>query len=167
MGKPRSMTDEQRRAAVALFASGHGRDAVATRLGVSPHAVRALQNRWRIWGDGAVMTKPKQTQAYPFDVKQAVVQRALAGETKVALAQEYGLSSPQLIAAWLRRYRAEGTAGLQPKPTGRPKRDPHGPVREERELERELERVRRENERLRAEVAYLGKLRALSAPEHG
>lgn len=163
MGKPRSMTDAQRRAAVALFASEHGRDAVATRLGVSPHAVRALQNRWRIWGDEAVGRKPKQTQAYPYEVKQAVVQRVLAGETKVALAQEYGLSSPQLIAAWLRRYRTEGDAGLRPKPKGRPKHDPRAPAVEDCEVER----LRREVERLRAEVAYLGKLRALSAPKHG
>lgn len=161
MGKPRSMSDEQRQAAVALFASGHGRDAVATQLGVSPPAVRALQNRWRIWGDGAVGRKPKQTQAYAFDLKHEVVQRVLAGETKLALAQEYGLSSPQLIAAWLRRYRAEGADGLRPKPTGRPKRDPDAPV----PPESELERLRRENEYLRAEVAYLGKLRALIAAE--
>lgn len=161
MGKPRSMSDEQRRAAVALFASGHGRDAVATQLGVSPHAVRALQNRWRIWGAGAVERKPKQQRAYPFEVKLTVVERALAGETKLALAQEYGLSSPQLIAAWLRVYRAEGDDGLRPQPTGRPKRDPDAPV----PLESELERLRRENEYLRAEVAYLGKLRALIAAE--
>lgn len=161
MGKPRSMSEAQRQAAVALFASGHGRDAVATRLGISPHAVRALQNRWRIWGDEAVVRKPKQTPAYPFALKHEIVHRVLAGETKLALAQEYGLSSPQLIAAWLRRYRAEGDDGLRPKPTGRPKRDPEAPVREAPELER----LRRENERLRAEVAYLGKLRALSATE--
>lgn len=161
MGKPRSMSDEQRRAAVALFASGHGRDAVATRLGVSPHAVRALQNRWRIWGDEAVGRKPKQQQAYPFEVKLEVVQRVLAGETKSALAQAYGLSSPQLVAAWLRIYRAEGACGLRPKSKGRPKRDPHAPV----PPESELERLRRENEYLRAEVAYLGKLRALIAAE--
>jgi transposase len=161
MGKPRSMSDAQRQAAVALFATGHGRDAVATRLGVSPHAVRALQNRWRIWGAEALMRKPKQTPAYPFELKHAIVQRVLAGETKIALAQEYGLSSPQLIAAWVRRYRAEGDDGLRPKPKGRPTHDPTAPAVEESELER----LRRENEYLRAEVAYLGKLRALIAAE--
>ena len=161
MGKPRSMSDAQRQAAVALFSTGHGRDAVATQLGVSPHAVRALQNRWRIWGEGALERKPKQQRAYSFELKLAVVERALAGEPKVALAQAFGLSSPQLIAAWLRVYRAEGEDGLRPKPTGRPKRDPAAPV----PPESELEQLRRENERLRAEVAYLGKLRALIAAE--
>jgi transposase len=50
---------------------------------------------------------------------------------------------------------------LRPKPKGRPKRDPAAAVGKETELER----LRRENERLRAEVAYLGKLRALIAAE--
>ena len=162
MASRRSMSEEQRQAAVALFASGHGRDAVATQLRVSPHAVRALQYRWRLWGDGSLVRQPKQT--YAFEVKVEIVQRVLAGETKIALAQEYALSSPQLIAKWLRIYRAEGAAGLRPKPIGRPTQAPSeraGPAGPEEELER----LRRENERLRAEVAYLGKLRALSAAE--
>lgn len=154
------MSEAQREAAVVLFEAGHGRDAVATRLGVSCHAVRLLQNRWRIWGRGALVTKPSR-RTFAFELKHEIVQRFLAGETKIALAQAYDLSSPQLVAAWVRTYRAEGEDGLRPKPKGRPKRDPAAPVREEAELER----LRRENERLRAEVAYLGKLRALIAAE--
>lgn len=84
------------------------------------------------------------------------MERFLAGETKLALAQE-----DELVATWGRRYRAEGEDGLRPKPMGRPTRDPEAPAR----VESELERLRRENERLRAEVAYLGKLRALIAAE--
>ena len=49
---------------------------------------------------------------------------------------------------------------MRPKPKGRPGKARFPPV----ELS-ELERLRRENERLRAEVAYLGKLRALRAQE--
>jgi transposase len=157
MGQRRSMTEEQRQAAVALFATGHGRNTVAAQLGVSPSAVRALEHRWRLRGEEALATKPTK-QTYPFEVKLAIVQRVLAGETKIALAQEYALSSPQLIAAWLRVYRAEGEAGLRPKLSGRPTQDQDAP-------ESELEQLRREIERLRAEVAYLGKLQALMAPK--
>jgi transposase-like protein len=160
MSQRSSLSDEQRQAAVALFETGYGRDAVATRLRVSPHAVRMLQHRWRIWGDGALVTKPTK-QIFSFEFKHEIVQRFLAGETKLALADEHALSSPQLVAAWVRMYRTEGEDGLRPKPKGRPKRDPDAPVRGESELER----LRRENERLRAEVAYLGKLRALIAAE--
>lgn len=160
MATRRSMSDEQRRAAVALFAGGQSRRAVATQLGVSPAAVRALQQRWQIRGDEALVEKPTK-QTYAFDVKHAIVQRALAGETKLALAQEYGLSSPQLIATWLRRYRAEGADGLRPQPTGRPKQGAATPAGDDGELAQ----LRRENERLRVEVAYLEKLRALIAAE--
>lgn len=155
-----SLSDEQREAAVALFESGYGRDAVATSLGVSSSAVRQVHDRWRIWGRGALVGKSTK-QTYAFDIKCEVVQRFLAGETKIALAEEYLLSSPKLIGKWVRAYRVEGADGLRPKPKGRPTRDPGAPVGEESELER----LRRENERLRAEVAYLGKLKALMSHE--
>lgn len=155
-----SLSAEQREAAVVLFASEYGRAAVASRLGVSRHAVRALQDRWRIWGRGALVTKPTK-RVYSFEIKSAMVRRFLAGETKMALAEEYGLSSPDLIKRWVRTYRAEGEEGLRPKPTGRPRRDSASSVH----AESELERLRRENERLQAEVAYLGKLKALMSPE--
>jgi len=160
MAKRSSLTDEQRRAAVALFAAGHGRDAVTTQLGVSRDAVGRLYNRWRIWGAEALVPKPTK-RSFAFELKLVIVQRFVAGEPKVALAQEYALSSPQLIEQWTRVYRRDGDNGLRPKPKGRPKRDSDAPVRPESELER----LRRENERLRAEVAYLGKLRALRAAE--
>lgn len=145
-----------------MFTSGRGQQAVATQLGVSRDAVRMLYQRWRIWGAGALEPQPTK-RAFSFDLKREIVTRFLAGETKMALAQEYALSSPQLVTAWVRAYRAEGEDGLRPHPKGRPQRDPDAPVREETELER----LRRENERLRAEVAYLGKLRALSGRERG
>lgn len=155
-----SLTAQQVAAAVALFADGHGRYAVATQMGVSRDAVRRLHDRWRIHGDGVLTSKPAK-RAYAFAIKQEVVQRFLAGETKVALAQAYDLSSPQLVGAWVRAFRREGENGLRPKPKGRSRRDPDAPARELTELEQ----LRRENERLRAEVAYLGKLRALRARE--
>ena len=151
------MTDAQRQAAVGLFATGHGRNTVAAELGVSPSTVRALEHRWRLRGTGALTTKPTK-QTYPREVKLAIVQRVLAGETKIALAQEYGLSSPQLIARWLRRYRAAGDDGLRPNPPARE------PAPAPALAEHDVEGLLREIERLRAEVAYLGKLRALMAP---
>lgn len=162
MRKDSSLTEQQRATVVALFDAGYGQDAVAKRLGVSRRAVRSLYDRWRLRGDAALVTKPTN-RSFSFEVKREMVRRALAGETKPALAREFDLSSPKLIERWVRIYRTEGDEGLRPKPKGRPRTDPAAPVREPSELER----LRRENERLRAEVAYLGKLRALKAQQRG
>lgn len=159
MARRSILSAEQRQAAVALFESGYGKDAVATSLGVSRSAAGRLWDRWRIWGGDALTTKTTR-RSFSGEFKLEVVRRFLAGETMPALAQEYTLSSPQLIETWVRAYRAEGELGLRPKPKGRPKRVP-APVPEESELDR----LRRENERLRAEVAYLGKLQALRSRE--
>jgi transposase len=155
-----SLTAAQRQSAVVLFDLGMGRDAVATHLGLGRGAVMRLYDRWRIWG-GEVLVPKGTKRVFPFAVKLEIVQRFLAGETKMELAQEFALSSPQLIEKWAQIYRAEGDDGLRPKPKGRPKRDPTLPAREESEVEQ----LRRENLRLRAEIAYLGKLRTLIAAE--
>jgi transposase-like protein len=120
----------------------------------------------------------KAPKSYSFEVKLALVQRFLAGETGPELAIEAGLSSRQLLQKWVKAYRLEGEDGLRPKPKGRlanaqaapsaksgaaPSRKP-GTAPRVADFS-ELEQLRRENEMLRAEVAYLGKLRALRAQE--
>lgn len=147
-----SLCEEQREAAVALFETGWGAWAVATRLGVGRGAIKRLYGRWRIRG-GAKPTRP----VFSFEFKLDAVQRYSAGEAKVALAKELGLSSPLLLEKWARQYRTEGEDGLRPKPKGRPRTKP-GTARKP---ESEVEHLRRENERLRAEVAFLGKVNAL------
>jgi transposase len=151
-----SLSEEQRAAAIALFEAGWADGAVATRLGAGRSAVGRLYDRWRVRGGDAVMAKPTK-RSFSFEFKLAVVRRFMAGEAKVALARELDLSSPKLIETWARKYRNEGEEGLRPRPKGRPTTRDDPPPGESSELER----LRRENERLRAENAYLGKLRAL------
>lgn len=153
-----SLSVDQRQAAVALFEQGIADSATASSLGVHRKPVGRLYERWKIRGRGALVTKPTK-QVYSFEVKLALVERFIAGETSLNLATEAGLSSPLLLQRWVREYRRDGADGLRPKPKGRP-RSPESPPPPELS---ELERLRRENERLRAEVAYLGKVRALRA----
>ncbi|WP_306371666.1 helix-turn-helix domain-containing protein, partial [Nocardiopsis sp. CC223A] len=126
----------------------------ATTLGVSRWPVRRLYQRWRIHGPGALVAKQAK-KSYPFEFKAEAVRRALAGEPKTELAKELELSSPKLLETWVRTFRREGEDGLRPKQRGRP------PKTETPAQESELERLRRENEFLRAQNAYLGKVRAL------
>lgn len=107
------------------------------------------------------MQKRSKT-SYSFEVKLALVERFLEGEPASELAVEAGLSSPVLLKSWVRKYRREGADALRPKPRGRPA----GQAAVTGEMS-EMDRLRQENERLRAENAYLGKVRALREQERG
>jgi transposase-like protein len=142
---------------VALFEEGFGRGAVAARLGVGRGAVARLHDRWRLRGAGALVTE-RGVRPYEFEFKLEVVRRYVAGEaTAIALAGEYGLSSPKLVQRWVREFHRGGEDALRPKPT-HPVKVP--PDTDTAGLS-ELERLRAENLRLAAENAYLKKLRAL------
>jgi transposase-like protein len=154
------LTEAQRSAAVALFGQGWGDTAVATHLSVSRWPVRSLYRRWSVHGLGALVAKPTKS-TYSFDVKLEVVRRFIDEEDSVQqLVHEYGLSCDQLVKAWVRTYRRHGEDGLRPKPKGRPPKDGSPPASGEVS---DLQRLEQENLRLRAENAYLKKLRALRA----
>lgn len=154
------LSEVQREAAVAWFEKGIADMAAARLLGVPQSPVKELYLRWRIHGRGVLVAR-RTRQVYPFEFKLALVERFIAGETAQDLAAEAGLSSSGLLKNWAGAYRREGADALRPKPRGR-LRKPGSP--QPAELP-ELERLRRENELLRAQVAYLGKLRALRAQE--
>lgn len=153
-----TLTETQRETIIALFEAGYGADVVGHRLQINRYLVRDIYNRWRLRGRYALVAQPT-TQRYPYEVKLQAVLRCLAGESKMALAEEYGLASPKTLATWVRVYRAEGAAGLQPKQRGRPPQTAEIGDQEETDVER----LQREILYLEAEVAYLKKLRALSA----
>jgi transposase len=158
--KSSSLSEDQREAAVALFEAGWGDRAVANRLGVGRKPIGRLRDRWRVRGGSTLVHKPAK-RVFAFEFKLDVVRRYLAGENRVALAKELGLSSPELIRKWTQLYRDQGEDGLRPRPKGRPKESPGAAGNPESELQR----LRRENERLRAEVAFLGKVQALRDEE--
>ena len=159
-----SLSQVQRQAAVSLFEQGWGAWSVASELGVARGPVERLHDRWRVRGRQALVTKPTK-RSFSFEgalaciqFKMDIVHRFLAGEPKTDLAREFDLSSPKLIETWVRQYRTDGQDALRPKKLGRPP----GSGQDTQDVS-EVEELRRENERLRAQVAYLGKLRALRA----
>lgn len=155
------MTPGQREAVVGLFEQGWGYHATATHLGLSLWAVKDLYRRWNLHGRRALVAKPTKT-SYSFEFKLGVVRRVLEdGITVDQLAGEHGLSSGKLVQSWVRAYRRDGEDGLKPKPKERPLGDASKPVPDGGLSD--LQRLEQENLRLRAENAYLKKLRALMA----
>ena len=149
-----SLSEHQREQLVECFEQGMGCAAAANALGVSKYVVRTLYRRFQLHGRLCLVEKPTKQQ-YSFDIKKEVVQRHLAGETMMDLAREFGLSSDQLVKDWSWKWRKDGDDALKPKPKGRPKGSvTPKPLSEE-------DKLRGENERLRAENAYLKKLRDL------
>lgn len=144
--------------AVELFEEGFTAKSVALSLDLAPNPVQMLYQRWQLRGAGALVTRDRRQ--YEFETKLAIVRRHVDGESGRALAEEYDLPSPTTVANWTVIYRRDGEDGLRPKRRGRPPTD-----RGEVPPESELETLRKENQQLRAEVAYLGKLRALRSQE--
>lgn len=102
MRKSSSLSRAQREAAVALFESGWGAKSVAKKLGVSAEAVSSIYDRWRVRGGTGLVTKPTK-RLFSFEFKLDAVRRFQAGGSKVALAKDLQLSSPELIKKWARQ----------------------------------------------------------------
>lgn len=154
-----SLSEVQREQLVDLFEQGVGGRAAARVIGVSRDAARSLYRRFQLRGRLCLVEKPNK-QHYSFDVKKEVVERHLAGESRMALAREFNLSSDELVKDWVAKWRKGGDEALRPKPKGRPK----GSGKPKRLTEEE--KLRRQVARLEAENAYLKKLRDLRNQGH-
>lgn len=155
-----SLSPAQREHLVELFEQGIGHYTAAGRLGISRDSARSLERRFRLHGRLCLVEKPTK-QHYPYELKKEVVDRFRAGETTMDLAAEFQLSSNKLVATWVRAWRRGGDEALRPKPKGRPKGSltSYPPTQEDQ--------LRREVARLRAENAYLKKLRDLRNQQRG
>jgi putative transposase len=97
---------------------------------------------------------------FSFEVKKEVVDRFLAGETKMELAAEFELSSVKVVNLWTRAWQEGGDDALKPKPKGRP-----AGTSKPTSLSEE-DQLRQQVKRLEAENAYLKKLRDLRNQGH-
>lgn len=109
----------------------------------------------------SALHRRKSKQTYSSQFKQDVIHYYLtSGDSYLDVALNYGLPSGDLLQHWHQAFLREGMEGLSPKPKGRPamtkkkKKTPKKLLMREQELERE-------NELLRAELAFIKKLRAL------
>lgn len=154
-----SLSEVEREQLVELFEHGLGYAAAARRLGVGRNAAKILQRRFILHGRLCLMEPTKQR--YSFELKKEVVTRFNAGQSKMELAAEFGLSSDQTVKTWVRAWRHGGDEALRPKRRGRP----HGPATS-KPMSSEAQ-LRRRVEQLEAENAYLKKLRDLRNQRRG
>jgi len=136
-----------------------GYRAAANIVAGSTSAIRNFYRRFQLHGRLCLVEKPTKQQ-YSFEIKKEVVERHLAGETRMDLAREFDLSSDILVRDWARKWRKGGDDALKPKPKGRPK----GSAAPKRLTEED--KLRRQIARLEAENAYLKKLRDLRNQGH-
>lgn len=114
MRRQSSLSEDQREQLVKLFEHGLGYTAAARRLGVGLNAAKTLQRRFILHGRLCLMEPPAK-QHYSFELKKEVVTRFNAGQSKMELAEEFGLSSDQTVKTWVRAWRTGGDAALRPK----------------------------------------------------
>ena len=110
---------------------------------------------------GKNMPKEKQYKKYSGEFKQQVVETMKKeGLSYSEAARQFGVSTDKRVSSWERIYLTEGPEGLYVERRGRSSKG--GPAKLPKQVEEDL---LAEVQRLRAENAYLKKLKALVQEE--
>ena len=136
----------------------------------SDASVKTFHEKIRIWcrtydqyGLDGLKHEPSNKD-WSAEERFELVAKVLAGSSIKSVAVEAGINDGQL-SRWVRRYRLYGYDGLQLRKGRKPKDPTMNEKPKPKELtaseKEELILLRRQNEYLRAENAYLKKLRAL------
>jgi len=151
---------ETREKAVELIDRGCGKASLASALAISVSIAEKWIHTYRAVGKEAFLDMGSKHRHYDYETKLAAVHDFVdLGMTRQEVMSKHGIANLTQLKKWAKAYREGGPEALRPKPKGRPRKgdgDPPEPRTREQELEAE-------NRRLRAEVAYLKKLRALEA----
>lgn len=155
--------DAFKRKVVESFQYGeYGYAELARQLNISSHStVKKWVKTVELRGF-SVLRRRRTKQTYSSQFKQDVIHYYLtSGDSYPTAALRYGLPSGDLLQRWHQVYQRDGMEGLAPKPKGRPSMTKKKKkIGSKRPLTREQE-LERENELLRAELAFVKKLRAL------
>ncbi|MGB7399518.1 MAG: IS3 family transposase [Castellaniella sp.] len=138
---------------------------VAHRYGLDHAMVRRWIQAYQHHGLEGLRKKFSHYDAeFKLSILRRMQQESLSATQAIALFNIRGGAG--VITDWQRRYHEQGLAGLQPKPRGRPKKMPvpesSKPINPLPDDARSREDLVKEVQYLRAEVAYLKKLRAAS-----
>jgi len=150
----------------AYLAGSLGHKALAKQYGVARTCLRGWVARYLEHGKDGLSKKSSPYFSAKF--KLAVLRRAKREElsdTRAAVVFNLRGGS-NIVAKWRRQYDEGGPQALHPKPRGRPPKTMPKPKSAPPPIPsaddtRSMDALRKENEALRAEVAYLKKLKAL------
>lgn len=142
----------------AYLAGEGGYASLANRFGIrSKTNIRKWVSAFLQFGKQG-LTPKKACTNYPVQFKLDVLNyRERTGDSLEEVARKFGITEPPLILNWLSKWQNEGIEGLS-KSKGRPSMS-NKPKKNEKKLTKE-EQLLKEIELLRAENAYLKKLRA-------
>ena len=156
-------TEEEWQRALDLHKEGMMPRAVARLVGISE---REVKHRCRMYDlTGKFQTVPRIGKPVDFKVRCAAVDDVVKKSLScVLVCAKYDISRSAL-KDWLNKFRQGGYKNLRDK---KPQRSsPRMPkMKKTRAGASELKRLKEENEYLRAEVAYLKKLKALDQEEN-
>jgi len=143
-----------------------GSAGVAHRHGVDHGTVRKWVAAWRTHGEAAFQKKYSRYDAqFKLKVLQFMHMKALSSRETASV---FDIRNPSVISIWKRRYDSGGIQALEPRPRGRPVKQPKSsaPAASSQPDEtRTKEELLKELNYLRMENAYLKKLDALIRSE--
>lgn len=145
----------------AYLAGEGGYASLASRFGIpSKTNIKKWVSAFQQFGKQGLAIK-KVNANYPVQFKLDVLNyKERTGDSFEEVARKFGITEPSLIHNWLSKWRNEGIEGLS-KPKGRPSMSNKPKKKKnEKKLTKE-QQLLKEIELLRAENAYLKKLRAL------
>lgn len=149
---------EKLKAIRSILSGEHSTRSASVHFGIPRRNLRTWLCRYERYGSQGLDLRQG---SYPGDFKEGVI--IDMHENHLSLSQtavKYGIPSDSTVLMWERIYRTEGVVGLYRDNRGRKQMKPTKAKKTKVPLTVE-EELSRENELLRAEVAYLKKLRAL------
>ena len=149
----------KREEAVRLVSLGCGKLSLSKSLDIPRQTAEKWVSSINAVGGEVFLEMGTKHRSYEYETKLAAALDVIEGGlTKPEAMRKHGIASHASLDNWVKAYLVVGPEALMPKPKGRPKLEPGSAPPKTRE-----QQLEEENRKLRAQVAYLKKLRSLEA----
>ncbi|WP_432442280.1 IS3 family transposase [Acinetobacter corruptisaponis] len=146
---------------VQHYLSGYGYPTTSKFFNIDQSLVRQSVAQYNKNGEAAFSEKQRH-RVLSLEIKLAVIESVQTDGLSAREAMiKFDLKSPSQVFNWLRQYREQGIDGLKPKPKGRTKLMPKPIKLSKADQDKTQKELLEELAYLRAENAFLKKLKAL------